>query len=137
ARVKRRLERLEERRLRKESKASLSVPERVYKFRRNLAGAVMTSASEFAINAATGHQYWWAMWPTLAVMTGVLSEAGTLWAAGARVRDVFGRSRTLPETTGHVPRAAIASSGPAASSGASAPDVSQEELVGPRGDIVL
>lgn len=89
----------------------------------------------FGINAVTtgGHGFWWAFFPVMGMGMGLMTEGGTLWAAGARFRDVF--SGSLP--TGTQPTAVPLASGPPASApDTTPPGVTPEVLAGPRGETV-
>jgi serine/threonine-protein kinase len=87
----------EEKRLRKETKEnSRPLPDRIRSFRRHIASYVGTTTFLFGINAVTSHHFWWAIFPAMGMMLGLVNEGGALWAAGARLSDVFGSSKPLP-----------------------------------------
>jgi serine/threonine-protein kinase len=109
------------------------LPDRIRSFRRRLASYVGTTTFLFGINAVTGgdHVFWWAAFPALGMAMGLFSEGGSLWAAGARLRDVFGSSRQLPQP----PSAAMPA--PAAKAiDPGQPNVSQEVLNSSRGAVL-
>src|SRR4029079_3136358 len=87
-------------RLQKEEKeAARPLPDRIRSFRRHIASYLGTTTFLFGINAVTQgghHVFWWAAFPALGMMMGLVNEGGGLWAAGARLRDVFGGSAKLP-----------------------------------------
>jgi serine/threonine-protein kinase len=137
----------EVRRLRREARAqqkeilenSRPLSDRVRSFRRHIVRYMGTTAFLFGINAVTSggaHHFWWAAFPALGMMLGLINEGGSLWAAGARLRDVFGNTNAL--------RAAEASQAAlAAPSGVGVappkPDADAEQiaevLAGPRGNV--
>lgn len=136
----RQLTRDAKRELREAKDAAKPLPDRIRSFRRHLASYLGTTTFLFGINAITqggggpGHHiFWWAAFPALGMMMGLVNEGGALWAAGARVRDVFG---------GGSPSLSASQPGPAAiSATAAAPDslppgVGAEVHSGPRGKIV-
>lgn len=108
------------------------LPERISRFRRRLASYLGTTTFLFGINAVTGgpHHFWWAIFPALGMMMGLVSEGGSLWASGARLGDVFGSSKKLPSTE---PAPALAEP---QQPGTDQPDVSQEVLDGSRAAVV-
>jgi serine/threonine-protein kinase len=117
------------------------LPDRVRSFRRRLASYIGTTTFLFGINAATqggGHHFWWAVFPALGMLMGVVSEAGNLWAAGARVKDVFGGQSRLPagDPAAAPPMPTLASSPQIPAPDADSPGVSREVLIGPRGDVL-
>jgi serine/threonine-protein kinase len=112
---------------------SKPLPDRVRSFRRRFASYVATSTFLFGINAATSggsHHFWWAIFPAMGMMMGLMNEGGSLWAAGARLRDVFGSRRTLPElpNSGSPPP-------PPPSQDTKDAELIAEVLAGPRGTI--
>ncbi|HMA19910.1 MAG TPA: protein kinase, partial [Gemmatimonadaceae bacterium] len=101
ARVQSRMAFHEVRRLRREARAqqkeilenSRPLSDRVRSFRRHIVRYMGTTAFLFGINAVTSggaHHFWWAAFPALGMMLGLINEGGSLWAAGAKLRDVFG-----------------------------------------------
>jgi serine/threonine-protein kinase len=91
---------IEQREARKEARRAKRrdrpLPDRIRAFRQQLVSYVGTSVFLFGINAVTaghGHHFWWAIFPVLGMGLGVVKSGGSLWANGARLRDVFG---TLP-----------------------------------------
>ncbi|MGE5749618.1 MAG: protein kinase domain-containing protein [Gemmatimonas sp.] len=147
ARIQSRMAFHEVRRLRREARAqqkeilenSRPLSDRVRSFRRHIVRYMGTTAFLFGINAVTSggaHHFWWAAFPALGMMLGLINEGGSLWAAGAKLRDGFGSTNAL--------RAAEASQAAlAAPSGASVappkPDADAEliaeVLAGPRGNV--
>ena len=110
------------------------LPDRIRSFRRRLVSYVGTTAFLFGINAVTqgnGHHFWWAVFPAMGMMLGLLNEGGAIWAAGGRLRDVFGSSPPLPPQP-QTP--AIASPNPAAAQDGDAEQIA-EVLAGPRGNV--
>ena len=88
----------ERQRLREEKENARPLPDRIRGFRRRLASYLGTTTFLFGINAVTQggtHHFWWAVFPALGMLMGVVSEAGNLWAAGARAKDVFGNQPRL------------------------------------------
>ena len=81
--------------LRRESRP---LPDRISSFRRHLVSYLGTTTFLFGINAVTGgaDPFWWAVFPAMGMMMGLVNEGGSLWAAGARLKDVFGNSKQLP-----------------------------------------
>lgn len=69
----------------------------------------------------------------MGMMLGVMNEGGALWAAGGRLRDVFGPIRDLPPGDSS---ANAALNAPASQSGAISPNISQEVLAGSRGVVL-
>jgi protein kinase-like protein len=69
------------------------VEERVVVFRRKLAGNVTTIGLLAAINMLTVPDFWWFLFPTAFMTVDILSKAGSLWADGVGLRQVFGRRR--------------------------------------------
>ena len=118
----------ERRKIEKENARPLS--DRIKSFRRHLVSYVGTTTFLFGINAVTGgpDPYWWAVFPALGMLLGIVNEGGSLWAAGARIDDVFGNSKKLPEGT--VPEPAA----PADPVDTEAQTIA-EVLAGPRGAI--
>ena len=78
---------------------SKPLPDRIRSFRRDLVSYVGTTAFLFGINAVTAgpDPFWWAAFPALGMMMGLMNKGGSLWAAGARFKDVFGGSKQLPD----------------------------------------
>ena len=147
ARVQSRMAFHEARRLRREARAqqkellenSRPLSDRVRSFRRHIASYMGTTAFLFGINAVTSggsHHFWWAAFPALGMMLGLINEGGSLWAAGARLRDVFGNTNAL--RAAEASQAALAA--PAGGSVAQPkPDADAEliaeVLAGPRGNV--
>jgi hypothetical protein len=125
-----RMERHEEKERRRESKP---LPDRIRSFRRHLASYFGTTTFLFGINAVTGgpDPFWWAFFPALGMMMGLVNEGGALWAAGARIRDVFSNASLARH-----PDAALGS-GHASSPQKIDKDAEMiaEVLAGPRGDV--
>ncbi|HEX6574860.1 MAG TPA: protein kinase, partial [Gemmatimonadaceae bacterium] len=96
----------ERRKIEKENARPL--PERVRRFRRRLASYVATTTMLFGINALTGgpDPFWWAWFPALGMLMGVVNEGGSIWAAGGRFGDIFGGSKQLPQPPTEFPAAA-------------------------------
>lgn len=119
--------RFEEKRLVKEMKEnSRPLPDRIRHFRRHLVSYIGTTTFLFGVNAVTSHQFWWAIFPAMGMMMGLMNEGGALWAAGARLSDVFGNTKSLPSPTPENPPL------PAAADDSGIP---AEVLNGPRGPI--
>jgi serine/threonine-protein kinase len=78
-----------------EKEIARPLPDRIKAFRRHLASYVGTTTFLFGINAMTGgpDHFWWAVFPALGMMMGIVNEGGALWSAGARLRDIFGGSK--------------------------------------------
>jgi Protein kinase domain len=135
----RRLRRDQRRQFREALEDRRPLPDRIRSFRRHLVSYFGTSAFLFGINAVTGgaaaghHVFWWAAFPALAMMLRAVNEGGSLWAAGARVRDVFGRSATLPAS---VPTAMAIPGTPSTAASSLPSGASPEVLSGPRGKIL-
>ncbi|HUQ48449.1 MAG TPA: protein kinase [Gemmatimonadaceae bacterium] len=138
------LEMREERQwLREERENARPLPDRIGRFRRHLASYVGTTTFLFFINMATQQgspHFWWAVFPALGMMMGLSREAGNLWAAGARLSDVFGNKGPLPVGPGPGPGAGMPT---LASSPQTplpvepdSPGVSREVQIGPRGDVL-
>ena len=72
------------------------LPDRIRAFRRHLVSYIGTTTFLFGINAVTSHEFWWAIFPAMGMMLGLMNEGGALWAAGARLNDVFGNTKPLP-----------------------------------------
>ena len=118
-----------------EKESSRPLPDRIRSFRRHIASYVGTTTFLFGINAVTQgghHVFWWAAFPALGMMMGLVNEGGGLWAAGARLRDVFGGSAKLPPLE-PAARGIPSTASPAEELPAG---VSAEVLAGPRGAIV-
>ena len=119
--------RREERRQRREMKENAKpLPDRIRSFRRHLVSYVGTTTFLFGINAVTGPDFWWAFFPAMGMMMGLMNEGGALWAAGARISDVFGGTKPL---------AAGDASAPLPAAPNSAPDPNADVLAGDRGGI--
>jgi len=111
------------------------LPDRIRAFRRRFVSYAGTSVFLFGINAMTGghgHHFWWAVFPVLGMGLGIAKSAGSLWADGVRLRDIFGGSAVLAGTAPSA-QPAIAD-GPAAAT--DVPGVSSDVLSGPRGAAV-
>lgn len=137
----RRMRREERHRLKEERENAKPLADRIQSFRRRLFSFAGTTTFLFGINAATQqgtHHFWWAVFPALGMLMGVMGQAGNLWAAGARMSDVFGRGRPAgdPEL-GSAPRMPTLASSPQTSQPEpDSPGVSREVLLGPRGDVL-
>ena len=83
---------------------SKPLPDRIRSFRRDLVSYIGTTTFLFGINAVTAgpDPFWWAAFPALGMMMGLMNKGGSLWAAGARFKDVFGGSKQLPAADGGV-----------------------------------
>jgi serine/threonine protein kinase len=112
------------------------LPDRIRRFRRHLASYAGTSTFLFGINAMTSggsHHFWWAIFPAMGMAMGLVNEGGALWAAGARIRDVFGSGAgTLPSPGSPQEAALSAGSKPAIDKDT---EIIAEVLAGPRGGI--
>jgi hypothetical protein len=77
------------------------VEERVVVFRRKLAGSATTIGLLAGINLLTVPEFWWFLFPTAFMTVDILSKAGSLWADGVSLRQVFGRRarQALPAQT--------------------------------------
>ena len=120
----------EEKALRREAKENARpLPDRIKSFRRHLASYVGTTTFLFGINLATGPDFWWAIFPAMGMMMGLVNEGGGLWAAGARLSDVFGGSKPLapPDANAQLPAPAAHVPGPG--------EITAEVLAGPRGGV--
>jgi serine/threonine-protein kinase len=123
--------RYDEKRQVKEAKENARpLPDRIRAFRRHLVSYIGTTTFLFGINAVTSHQFWWAIFPAMGMMMGLMNEGGALWAAGARLSDVFGN--TKPLAPGDANAAALAAP---VKSAADDSGISQEVLNGSRGAI--
>jgi serine/threonine-protein kinase len=100
----------ERRKIEKENARPLS--DRIRSFRRHLVSYLGTTTFLFGINAVTGgpDPYWWAVFPAMGMLLGLVNEGGSLWAAGARLGDVFSNAKqatdaaqtaSLPTATGN------------------------------------
>ncbi len=140
----RRMKRGEKERLEEEKENSLPLPQRVRKFKRQLASYVGTSAFLFGINAATQqgthNHFWWAIFPAMGMAMGLFSQIGGLWASGARIGDIFGRTPPyLPRDQQSIgrPDAPMPSlTSTPATGDVDASGVSREVLISPRGDVL-
>ena len=132
----------EKERLNEEKENSRPLPDRIKRFRRQLASYVGTSAFLFGINAVTQsgqHHFWWAVFPAMGMGMGLFSQVGGLWAAGARLKDIFGSKQpVLPGSSQSLPGGAsmptLAS--PTNAQAQEPPGVSREVMVGPRGEVL-
>ena len=106
------------------------LPDRIRVFRRHLASYVGTTLFLFGINAATNPDFWWAIFPAMGMMMGLVNEGGAVWAAGARLSDVFGGSKPLPAPGENAPLPAGA-----APNVAGPGEITAEVLAGPRGSV--
>ena len=128
ARHQARMQRHEDKQRLKDSKP---LPDRIRSFRRDLVSYVGTTTFLFGINAVTAgpDPFWWAAFPALGMMMGLMNKGGSLWAAGARFKDVFGGSKQLPDAGVNALQ----------SSPTAAPDkdaeLIAEVLTGPRGGV--
>jgi serine/threonine-protein kinase len=125
-----RQKRHEERMQRREAKENARpLPDRIRSFRRHLASYVGTTTFLFGINAVTSPDFWWAIFPAMGMMMGLMNEGGGLWAAGARLSDVFGSSKPLAATGANAPLPAAAATSPGPG------EITAEVLAGPRGSV--
>ena len=69
------------------------VEDRIVVFRRKLAGNATTIALLAGINMLTVPEFWWFLFPTAFMTVDILSKAGSLWADGVSVKQVFGRRK--------------------------------------------
>ena len=131
ARHRARMERHDEKERRKEAKP---LPDRIRSFRRHLVSYLGTTTFLFGINAVTAgpDPFWWAIFPALGMMMGLVNEGGALWAAGARIKDVFGNSSLAHSTQAPALVAAQPSGPPQIDRDA---EMIAEVLAGPRGDV--
>jgi serine/threonine-protein kinase len=127
--------RLEKRRWKDERENSRPLPDRIRSFRKHFVSYIGSSLFLFGVNAVTtgGHGFWWAIFPAMGMGMGLMTEGGSLWAAGARIRDVFGGS--LPAGT-DTASASLASGSPARVPDANPSGIAPEVLRGPRGETV-
>ena len=138
----RQMRREERHRLREDRENARPLADRIQSFRRRIFSYLGTTTFLFGINAITQqgtHHFWWAAFPALGMLMGVMSQAGNLWASGARVGDVFGNKARLPsgESGSGASMPTLASSPPAAAEAEpDSPGVSREVLIGPRGDVL-
>ena len=87
----------QEKRLEREMKENARpLPDRIRAFRRHLVSYIGTTTFLFGINAVTSHEFWWAIFPAMGMMLGLMNEGGALWGAGARLSDIFGNTKPLP-----------------------------------------
>ena len=125
--------RLEKQQLKEEKENARPLPDRIRSFRKHFASFIGSVAFFFGINVATSGLdgfHWW-IFPVMGIGMGLMTEGGSLWAAGARFKDVF---------SGSLPTGAAATA-PLPAQTQSAPDsqlpgVGAEVLGGPRGDIL-
>jgi serine/threonine-protein kinase len=137
----------EVRRLRREARAqqkeilenSRPLSDRVRSFRRHIVRYMGTTAFLFGINAVTSggaHHFWWAAFPALGMMLGLINEGGSLWAAGARLRDVFGNTNALRAAeASQAALAAPSNAGVAPPKPDADAELIAEVLAGPRGNV--
>ncbi|MCC6317402.1 MAG: protein kinase [Gemmatimonadaceae bacterium] len=71
--------------------AGLPVSEKIRRFRRQSASAAITVGMLAAINIAFSPDFLWFLFPMAGLSIGLLHRAGSLWAEGIRLKDVFGR----------------------------------------------
>ena len=133
----------EREKLKEELENAKPLPDRIRGFRRQFASYLGTTTFLFGINAVTqngGHHFWWAVFPAMGMAMGMFSQIGGLWAAGARVGDIFGGgkplatppSQSLPQSA--MPSLTSPSTKPVAD--ADSPGVSREVIIGPRGNVL-
>jgi Protein kinase domain len=67
--------------------------ERVAVFRRRLLGNLTTLLCLFGINMLTSPEFWWWLFPALAIGLGIVHRWSTLWADGATLKQLFRRGR--------------------------------------------
>jgi len=107
------------------------LPDRIRSFKRHIASYTATTAMLFGINALTSSHFWWAFSPAMGMGVRVVTEWGTLWSAGVRLRDIFGDSSQL----------AVASTKQESIGGAAKTETDgqaeqiAEVLAGPRGNV--
>ena len=120
----------ERRKIEKENARPLS--DRIRGFRRHLVSYLGTTTFLFGINAVTGgpDPYWWAVFPAMGMLLGIVNEGGSLWAAGARLGDVFGNAKPLPDAAPGAPLP-IATGNPVDNEAQTIAEV----LAGPRGAV--
>jgi serine/threonine protein kinase len=117
------------------------LPDRIRKFRRQFASYLGTTTFLFGVNAVTqngGHHFWWAVFPAMGMAMGLFSQVGGLWAAGARVGDIFGGGKALESRPlQSLPQSPMPSlTAPATQPDADSPGVSREVLIGARGGVL-
>lgn len=130
----------ERQRLKDAREEAKPLPDRIRGFRRRLASYVGTTTFLFGINAVTQagqHHFWWAVFPAMGMMMSIWGEAGNLWAAGARFRDVFGGTLPPPQPQPGLQGAQM----PTLSERIPGPPeelvgVSREVMAGPRGEVL-
>ncbi|HEX2722911.1 MAG TPA: protein kinase [Gemmatimonadaceae bacterium] len=125
--------RMEKRQWKDERENARPLPDRIRSFRKHMVSYVGTTLFLFGINAVTGGSdpFWWAIFPAMGMGMGLMTEGGSLWAAGARLKDVFGS--TLPRQPAQPDESTIPS-GSAGRAGEALPaGVSAEVLASPRG----
>jgi serine/threonine-protein kinase len=88
------------------------VEERVVVFRRKLAGNAATIGLLAGINLLTVPEFWWFLFPTAFMTVDILSKAGSLWADGVGLRQVFGRRRRGAIEAGTSRESAVSVEGP-------------------------
>jgi serine/threonine-protein kinase len=136
------LRRGERERLREERENAKPLPDRIRGFRRQLASYLGTTTFLFGINAVTqngGHHFWWAVFPAMGMAMGMFSQIGGLWAAGARVGDIFGGGKGLATPPSQSLQQSAMPSLTAPSTNqpdADSPGVSREVIIGPRGAVL-
>jgi serine/threonine protein kinase len=118
--------RREAKRLRREERKLLSLPNRIRRFRVNLFTYTGTSAFLFGVNWMSGHGHWWFIYPVLGMALGAVSEAGALMGNyGVPFKRLF--VGPIP-TDGSSPVPELAAGPPVSAA--------QEVLSGPSGDVL-
>ncbi|HVB30674.1 MAG TPA: protein kinase [Gemmatimonadaceae bacterium] len=74
--------------------------ERIAAFRRQLVGNMSTLVLLFGINMLTSPEFWWWLFPALAIGVGVVRRWGNLWADGATLKQLFSRAQPTPPPAG-------------------------------------
>jgi serine/threonine-protein kinase len=82
-----------------------AVEHRILAFRRKAVGTVIGVGTLAVINAVTSPMVPWFLIPGAFMTLGLLHRAGSLWAEGIRIRDVFGRGARLKAPPGSSPAA--------------------------------
>jgi len=114
-----------------------SLPERVRSFRKQFVSFAGTSAMLLGINAMTGTGFWWCVFPIMGIGLGVVSRAGSLWADGVPLNQMFaGRLPEEPEKLEPVAPLAMLPPSAAASAALAATGMSDELLAGAHGGVL-
>jgi serine/threonine-protein kinase len=109
-----RMSRREERELRRSGRRDPKpLPERLRATRSRLVSYATTSAMLVGINVATGHQFWWCVFPIMAMGLGVVKNITNFWADGIPLRTLLGGPLPPDATTvqSSAPQPALPTSG--------------------------